>query len=84
MSEVEKDILFDIDMQLYNEFNDTIASMYDHLGDVYTLRDIEGVEKAEKEKEIKLLRGAIKELKKENTDLRRKNKWVIWTKKKQE
>lgn len=57
--EEEKDILFDIDMQLYDEFNDTIASMYDHLGEIYTLRDIEELEKAEKEKERRLLREAI-------------------------
>lgn len=70
MSEEEKDILFDIDMQLYNEFNDTIAPMYDHLGEIYTLKDIEEVENAEKEKEIKLLRGAVKKLQKENEELK--------------
>ena len=56
------DILFQIDMQLYDEFNDTIATMNDHLGDIYSLRDVEEVEKAEKEKEIKLLREAVKKL----------------------
>ena len=61
-NKMEKDILFQIDMQLYDEFNDTIATMYDHLGDIYSLRDVEEVEKAEKEKEIKLLREAIKKL----------------------
>ena len=65
MNEEEKkamknDILFQIDMQLYDEFNDTIATMNDHLGDIYSLRDIEEVEKAEKDREIKLLREAIK------------------------
>lgn len=61
MNEYPKDILFDIDMQLYDEFNDKIATMNDHLGDIYSLRDVEEVEKAEKEKEIKLLREAVKE-----------------------
>ena len=61
-NEMEKDILFQIDMQLYDEFNDTIATMNDHLGDIYSLRDVEEVEKAEKEKEIKLLREAVKKL----------------------
>lgn len=62
INEYPKDILFDIDMQLYDEFNDTIATMNDHLGDIYSLRDVEEVEKAEKEKEIKLLREAVKNL----------------------
>lgn len=35
MNEYPKDILFDIDMQLYDEFNDKIATMNDHLGDIY-------------------------------------------------
>lgn len=59
------DILFDIDMQLYDEFNDKIATINDHLGDIYSLRDVEEVEKAEKEKEIKLLRKAVSKLQKE-------------------
>lgn len=61
-NKMEKDILFQIDMQLYDEFNDTIATMNDHLGDIYSLRDVEEVEKAEKDKEIKLLREAVKKL----------------------
>lgn len=61
-NEMEKDILFQIDMQLYDEFNDTIATMNDHLGDIYSLKDVGEVEKAEKEKEIKLLREAVKKL----------------------
>ena len=62
MNEYPKDILFDIDMQLYDEFNDTIATMNDHLGDIYSLRDVGEVEKAEKEKEVQLLREAVKNL----------------------
>lgn len=60
MNEYPKDILFDIDMQLYDEFNDKIATMYDYLGEVYSQNDINEVLNAEKEKEIKLLREAIK------------------------
>lgn len=70
MNEYPKDILFDIDMQLYDEFNDKIATMNDHLGDIYSLRDVEEVEKAEKEKEIKLLREAVKKLQKEIEELK--------------
>lgn len=62
MNEYPKDILFDIDMQLYDEFNDKIATMNDYLGDIYSLRDIEEVENAQKEKEIELLRKAVTRL----------------------
>jgi len=63
--EAEDDILFDIDMQLYDEFNDKIATMNDYLGDIYSLRDIEEVENARREKEIRLLRIAIAKQQKE-------------------
>jgi hypothetical protein len=59
MNEYPKDILFDIDMQLYDEFNDKIATMNDYLGDIYSLRDVEEVENAQKEREIELLRIAV-------------------------
>ena len=49
MNEYPKDILFDIDMQLYDEFNDKIATMNDYLGDIYSLRDVEEVENARKD-----------------------------------
>lgn len=65
MNEYPKDILFDIDMQLYDEFNDKFCEMNDNLGDIYSLRDVEEVEKAEKEKEIQLLREAVRKLQKE-------------------
>lgn len=71
---MKNDNLFQIDMQLYNEFNDTIATMNDHLGDIYSLRDIEEVEKAEKEEEVKLLRQAIKKQQKELNKEKEKNK----------
>lgn len=54
-------IMFDIAMQLYDEFNDKLCEINDHLGDVYSYRDLEDVEKAEKEREIVLLRNAVKE-----------------------
>lgn len=64
--DIKDDILFKIDMQLYDEFNDTIATMNDHIGDIYSLRDVEEMEQAEKEKERELLREAIRKLQKEN------------------
>ena len=62
MNEDLNDILYDIDMQLYDEFNDKIAAMNDYLGDVYSLRDVEEVENAQKEREIELLRIAVTRL----------------------
>ena len=61
MNEYPKDILFDIDMQLYDEFNNKFCEMNDNLGTIYTYKDLDDLEKAEKEKEIQLLREAVKE-----------------------
>lgn len=77
MSEDSNDILYDIGMQLYDEFNDKIATMNDHLGDVYSFRDIKEVEKAEKEKEIKLLRIAIIKQQKEIEEFKKKNETLL-------
>lgn len=69
---LENDILFQIDMQLYDEFNDEIATMRDYLGDIYSLRDIEEVEQAQKEREIELLRKAVITQQKEIEELKLK------------
>lgn len=68
LSEEEKlktDILFQIDMQLYDEFNDKLCEINGHLGDIYTYKDLQDVKEAEKEKERILLREAVKKLQKE-------------------
>lgn len=68
LSEEEKlktDILFQIDMQLYDEFNDKLCEINGHLGDIYSYKDLQDIENAEKEKERLLLRKAIKEQQKE-------------------
>lgn len=57
--QLEKGILFQIDMQLYDEFNDKFCEINEHLGDVYTYKDLQDLENAEKEKERTLLRKAI-------------------------
>ena len=69
MNEYPKDILFDIDMQLYNEFNDKFCKMNDNLGTIYTYKDLDDLEKAEKEKEIKLIREAVRRLQKQAEEL---------------
>lgn len=61
-NKMEKDILFQIDMQLYDEFNDKLCEMNDNLGTIYTYKDIMDLEEAEKDKERKLLREAVKKL----------------------
>lgn len=68
LSEEEKlktDILFQIDMQLYDEFNDKLCEINAHLGDIYTYKDLQDIEKAEKEKERTLLREVIENQQKE-------------------
>ena len=64
LNEEKEDILFQIDMQLYNEFNEKFCEINDNLGIVYSYKDLEDLEKLEKDTEIKLLRKAIKELEK--------------------
>ena len=72
--EEKKDILFQIDMQLYDEFNDKFCEMNDNLGTVYSYKDLDDLEKLEKETEIKLLRQAIEKQSKEIEELKEKNK----------
>lgn len=70
------DILYDIDMQLYNEFNDKLCEINEHLGDIYSCKDKADVEDAEKSKERQLLREAVKNLQKELEQERDKNKRI--------
>lgn len=74
--ELQRDILFQIDMQLYDKYNKKIAGMNDHLGDIYTYRDIEEVEQAEKDEKIYLLTKAIKELQKEIEELNQEKEYL--------
>lgn len=49
-----KEVLFDIEMQSYMEYNDRIANMYDYLGEIYSLQDIEDIEQAQRDYEEQL------------------------------
>lgn len=60
--ELKTDILYDIEMQLYMEFNDKIATMNDYLGEIYSYKDIEDVEQAEQLRKIVLMEYAIRDL----------------------
>lgn len=42
--EIEKDIIMQIEMESYMKFNDTIANMYDHLGEIFSYSDIRDVQ----------------------------------------
>ena len=63
------DVLFDIDMQLYDEFNDKMCEINEHLSDVYSNKDLEDIKEAENAKERKLLREAVKQLQKEKNEI---------------
>ena len=72
--EEPKDILFEIDMKLYDEFNDKFCEIEENLGTVYSYKDLEDLKKAESDTERALLRKAISTLIAENKELKEKNK----------
>ena len=46
---------YDIDMQLFGEFNDTFCTINDHMGEIYGYSDLKDMEDAEKNRHIELL-----------------------------
>ena len=71
--ELRKDILYQIDMQLYDEFNDKFCEIEENLGTVYSYKDLEDLKKAESDTERTLLREAVSTLIAENKELKEKN-----------
>lgn len=65
MNEEENDILFQIDMELYNKFNDKFCEMNEYLGEIYSYADLKDLEDLRNATEINLLRQAIKKQQKE-------------------
>lgn len=51
---IPEEVLFDIEMQSYMEYNDTIASMNEWIGEIYSLQDIKDMEQAQKDFEEQL------------------------------
>ena len=49
IKEIPEEVLYDIEMESYMKYNSQIASMYDWLGELYSLKDIKEVEKAQKD-----------------------------------
>ena len=46
---IPEEVLFDIEMESYMKYNDNIATMYDYLGEIYSLQDIKDIESIQKE-----------------------------------
>lgn len=61
LSEKEK-AEFEIAMIIYDEFNDKFCEMYDWLGEIYTLKDIQDLKRAEKRRENELRKQYAKQL----------------------
>lgn len=71
--EEPKDILYQIDMKLYDEFNDKFCEINENLGTVYSYKDLEDLKKAESDTERRLLKEAISTLIAENKELKDSN-----------
>ena len=76
--DLDGDIIMQIEMDSYMKYNDTIASMNDHLGEIYGYSDVRDTEEAqlkyEKElayKAIVQLQQKVEQLEKENKELNR-------------
>lgn len=73
MFDLNKDIILQISMMSYNEYNDRIASAVDHLGEFYCLKDVEDMEAAKEAYEKECAYKAIKELQEERLKIKREN-----------
>ena len=71
---MENDILFQIDMELYDKFNDKFCKMNEYLGEIYSYADLKDLEDSRNATEINLLRQAIKKQQKELEQEKEKNK----------
>lgn len=60
--DLDKDIIMQIEMDSYMKYNDTIASMNDHLGEIYGYSDVKDMEETQLKYEKKLAYKAIKDL----------------------
>ena len=60
--DLDKDIIMQIEMDSYIKYNDTIASMNDHLGEIYGYSDVRDTEEAQLKYEKELAYKAIVQL----------------------
>lgn len=56
-------VAYDVDMQLYNEFNDNFCKINQHLGDIYSRKDLEDLKLCEKARRKELINAHINEIK---------------------
>lgn len=56
-------IAYDVEMQLYEEFNDKYCEINEHLGDIYSRKDLEDLELCEKARRKELINKHINEIK---------------------
>lgn len=68
--DTNEDILFQIAMITYSRHNSTIALINDHLGEMYSYKDLEDSKKLELEDEKHLLELAVQQLQQENQQLK--------------
>lgn len=57
-------VRFEVDMQLYEEFNDEFCAINDHLGEIYGYSDLKDLEEAEKARRKELICDYIKQIEK--------------------
>ena len=75
--EIPEEVLFDIEMKSYDRFNSEIATMYDWVGEIYTMQDIKETEKAQQEYEKQLKEDYLSgKLVYTEEDLEKIRKWL--------
>lgn len=75
--DLDKDIIMQIEMDSYIKYNDTIASMNDHLGEIYGYSDVRDTEEAKLKYEKELAYKAIVQLQQKVEQLENTRKEAI-------
>ena len=76
---IPEEVLFDIEMESYMKYNDTIATMYDYLGEIYSLQDIKDIESIQKEFEEQCKKDYLSGKRKYTKEdlIRIRESWVV-------
>ena len=75
--DLDKDIIMQIEMDSYMKYNDTIASMNEHLGEIYGYSDVKDMEETQLKYEKKLAYKAIKYLQEKVEQLEKENEATL-------
>lgn len=75
--DLDKDIIMQIEMDSYMKYNDTIASMNDHLGEIYGYSDVKDMKEMQLKYEKKLAYKAIKDLQQKVERLEKENEATL-------